>query len=143
LLLLLTCTGCLAQTKCPAHDATCDPRSQLAMDYMYDRFGDADNTSVMVIERPETYTVSYRLRLESREHTFEKLEAWARTLAPADREAYLGVIDYYEDGAKAAYREWHTHDELKQQLAFEKHQRECEEAARKLSSSHPLPKPPQ
>lgn len=114
---------------------------------MYDRFGDQDNTTFMVIERPETYTVEYRVRLEKREHAFEQLEVWARTLTPKDRETYLAVIEYYEDGAKAAYREWyrewHTHEQRDQQIAFEKNQRECEEAARKLAATHPLPKLPE
>lgn len=139
--LLAASTYGLAQ-KCAEKDPVCDLRATAAMAWMYDRFGASDNDVGMVIEGPESYGPANRLRLERREHEFE--EAWARTLQDkSDREAWLGVIEYYEYEAKEAYREWHTHAKRDEQEAYDRHQRECEAAARAAEKRRPLPKPPQ
>lgn len=141
-LLLMMCGKVVAQ--CPAHNAHCDTRFQLAEDYMYSRFDLTDSGAGMVVDGNVDYTPAYKARLERREHTFEKLEMWAKTLKdPLDRQAYIVVIGWYEDGAKDAYSEWHTHKEIDAQNIYEQHQRECEAATRRDAKAHPLPKPPE
>jgi hypothetical protein len=132
---------CMAKA-CATNDQTCDPRGQLAFEYLHDRFGDAD--SALDVWLGHAYGVEGRTRIERRENRLEGLGRWALTLAPADRRAYLGVIGYYEDGEHAAYAEWHTHKLEREQAAYEKHLRECADAARELAASQrPLPRPPE
>jgi hypothetical protein len=126
---------------CNVKHPVCDPRSELAMSYMYSIFGISDNAEGILIDRG--YDDAYRIRLERREHRLEQLEAWARKLPSGeDRSAYLGAIEFYEDGAKEAYREWHTHKRKNEQEAYEKHERECEKISRESAHAKPLPKPP-
>lgn len=130
-----------ANKQCPKSEAHCDSRATSAMSYMVDHFGAYDNIETLLIDG--SYGASSKLRLEHRENQFERMEAWARTLQnPSDRKAWLGVIEYYEDGAKEAYREWHSHAARNHQEEWEKHQRECDRIAREAEHNKPIPKPP-
>jgi len=111
------------------------------MDYMYSHFGIADSDLSVWLDN--AYSIAGRVRLERREHKFEQMEKWAQTLPDADRRAWLGILQYYEAGAKGAYAEWHTHDKQRVQAEYSRHLIECAEAERKSAAAQPLPKPPE
>lgn len=138
LMLFVVLSTCHAEV---CKGALCDTRAQLAYDYMNSRFGEADSATSLWLTN--SYDDQGRIWLERREHKLEELAKWADTLPPQDKDAYLGVIEHYEAGAKEAYAEWHTHELKDRQTAYEKHLRECAEAARKDSAKRPLPKPPE
>lgn len=137
---LLLASSTVGYAKC--HEPTCDTRAQLAFDYMFQRFGETD--SALSVWLDHSYGSEGKLYLERRENRFEKLEQWARTsLTGEDKEAYLAAINAYEDGAKEAYSEWHTHETERKQQEYERHLKECAEATRKSKAAKPMPKPPE
>lgn len=131
----------LAESACKTSGPSCDAKAQAAMNYMYSHFGPVDAPLHVWINH--SYDAAGKRYLEQRENKFERLADWARTLPEADKTAYLAIIDTYEDGAKEAYSEWHTHELQKSQLAYVKHLQECAEAVRAAEKIHPLPTPPE
>lgn len=132
----ISTTGALGQSCSPKHPI-CDTNATQAAQYMINRFGQSDWPEELYID--SGYTTAYRVRLERREHYFKAIYRWAQTLPPDQRSAWEGVLDSYMEGVQQTYVEWHTHDALNQQLAFEKHERECAAAARHAKK---LPTPP-
>lgn len=139
ILFLATCTT-FGESCSVKNGPTCDPRGGMALQYMYDHFGIADSAVGFYIDGD--YGPQARLRLEQREHKFEALEKWAKTLQAPDRGAYLGAIEYYERGTKEAYTEWHTHSRKREQEAYKEYLKRCAEAEKKSAVKTPMPKPP-
>jgi hypothetical protein len=142
-LLVVIATTCmpLIAEQCTTSHPTCDSRAQLAMEYIHSMFGDED--SALSVWIADDYGISGRTHIERRKNLLEKLAKWANGLNVEDRRAYLSIIDSYEDGEKEAYAEWRTHKLQRTQAAFDKHLRECAEAARKSADHRALPKPPE
>ena len=139
--LALLAVSVMGTAQCPTHDAVCDTRANQVMQYMVDHYGTGSNA--ISVEDDNLYGPEEKLALEREENRYEKLEAWARTLPdPADRRAWVGVIQFYEDNCKEAYSEWRTHKMHNEYEAYVKHQKECDEATTKAAKLRPIPTPP-
>jgi hypothetical protein len=135
----------LAQDSCPRPE--CDPVSTAVaakvsayMGYNQDVDGDG-NLDVWIHNR---YGPDGAAFYKSHLQHLDKLAAWVRTLPPGRiKYAYEGMVDTYRSEAQEALNEVHTHAKQKEMIAFEKHQKECEQKARQYKDTHKIPTPPE
>ena len=142
--IVMVLPGALFAQDCSKTEPTCDAKSQAAIEYMTQRFGDIDNA--VEVWYDNGYSPEYRASLLTRKKRMQKIEAWARTLKnPRDRQAYMGVLEAYYDGIDEALAENSTHAQQKELAAYERHQQQCDEKTRRMQADKKtaLPEPPE
>lgn len=133
-----------------ASEPTCDACSDIALENLMSVIGfDQDNEVEFYNDYSQGpddnrhYTPQSGAHLNVHEKRIKELRVWASGLKDAhEKSAYLGWLDYYQDGVDEARKEYANHSYIDEMNDYQQAQLRCSKSEQQYKATHKMSVPP-